>query len=569
MNFFKGKHIQIIGFLAIITSLLLSVPFSIPTSLAVTSLGGSAGDIQAAVDQVVASGGIGDVHIPEGTFNFVEPGEPWTPVVIPAGVSLFGAPTERTSGQPEPAYGRSPNDQVVEWKTILVMPYDVPSGTNWFLLQGNGDPNKLSRFSDIALKGYRSIDPTSTTMHNAMTIKNVVDYRIDHNLFEHTASGIWVGGYNLENTPNRGVFDHNHFVNDYGVVSVFVADCTVTYGIGMGRVHSDYWDSDISNILGKYLDYTIVIEDNYFRRWRHVTASNHGQHYVFRHNTIENDAGFGSIDGHGTYSKVGTRAMEIYNNEIIDPVNAGTYNSNTPKQYGKAVFWRGGGGVFFNNYIRNYGYIIEFQAEDWSGVAPYTYPHDVWIWNNDDGGAILYSVSVPPVNEQEDFWVAGTSYWATPPQNTYPLELPKPGTGEPSVMYTPYPYPHPLVSGETPPPPANGGNGSLNVIAKYDDQEITVDINVAGTTTTYSGQTPYVETLPIGVYNVTATSAYGTLWETVQVFAGQVTTVTFSWSSTEPPDIIIETPFEMPYMLMMQLSLVAVGIVLVYRGRKP
>ena len=48
---------------------------------------GHSRDIQNAVDQAKT----GDVvRIPEGTFNFVEVGEPWMTVNIPIGVNLFG-----------------------------------------------------------------------------------------------------------------------------------------------------------------------------------------------------------------------------------------------------------------------------------------------------------------------------------------------------------------------------------------------------------------------------------------------------------------------------------------------
>ena len=68
--------------------------FSEAQALNVTATNGSAVGIQEAVDQVAAAG-YGNVFIPEGTFNFVEVGEPWTTVTIPAGVNIFGAPTER------------------------------------------------------------------------------------------------------------------------------------------------------------------------------------------------------------------------------------------------------------------------------------------------------------------------------------------------------------------------------------------------------------------------------------------------------------------------------------------
>ena len=422
---------------------------------------GSATDIQTAVNEAAAfPNDIGNVYIPNGTHNFVEVGEPWMTVNVPAGINLFGAPTERTSGLPEPTYGMSPNDQVVDWKTVLVMPSDQPDYSVWFHIVGTGDPNKPTRFSDIKLSGYRDIDPTSTTGHRAILLDNMVNFRIDHNFFSHTTAGIWVGG--PPNSASRGVIDHNKFINQYGLVNLMAADCTVYYGVGMGRVNTDYWDPNIENILGNYLDYTIFIEDNYFSRWRHCTAANHGQHYVFRHNTVEYSGGLGEVDAHGVYTIRGTRAMEVYNNLIVDPVDCqtqydSTWDGGAGKQfYARGLMWRGGGGVLFNNYFRNYNWIIEFVAEDYSGVAPECTPHDIWIWNNtyEIVGPQHYSTSVGPVNEGEDYRVMGSilpgqtePYWPIPPEAiTYPIQLPGPTyPGEPFIMYTPYPYPHPLT----------------------------------------------------------------------------------------------------------------------------
>jgi len=81
--------------------------------------GGHVSDIQAALDLAVANE-IENVMIPEGTFNLVEPGETWTPVIWPPGVNIFGAETLRDQ-----------NDQVIEWKTKLIMPFEAPA-YSWF-----------------------------------------------------------------------------------------------------------------------------------------------------------------------------------------------------------------------------------------------------------------------------------------------------------------------------------------------------------------------------------------------------------------------------------------------------
>lgn len=408
----------------------------------VAAKSGSARDIQLAVDAVVASGGIGNVLVPEGTFNFVEVGEPWMTVEVPAGVNVFGAPTERTSGLPEPAYGISPNDQVVAWKTVLVMPYDVPDNGHldrpWFFeINGNGDANKPSRFSDIKLVGYREIDSSSVSWHGGIYVYNVFDIRVDHCFFKETTGGaVYINA--PANGAMCGVIDHNKLINDHGYVEWYYLDCSVAYGITIRRIGTTEWDDNIDNVLGHYLDYTVFMEDNYFSRWRHCVSANDGVHYVFRHNTIEKDSVVGSLDGHGTYDYVGTRAMEFYENEIIDPIDNfvdqdinGNYiddhaemQLSTTPVYGTrgfTVMWRGGGGVFFNNFMRNYQVGLNLADE---GTVEKCWPHDIWIWNNT-------WVTVP-------ITLATNSEYRTITEGVDYFLYEKPG-------YTPYPYPHPLT----------------------------------------------------------------------------------------------------------------------------
>jgi hypothetical protein len=442
---------------------------SIPT---ITAASGYWQDIQAAVDWIVARGGIGNVYIPEGTFNFVNVGEDLgavgsAKVTIPAGVNLFGAPTERTSGLPYDGVGQNPNDQVVEWKTILRLPWDVPGtwhygGVAWFRIVGDSDPNKPSRFSDIKLVGYKSIDSNSMTAHAALRILDVVDFRLDHCYFGHTTLGVGISGVNT-----RGVVDHCFFVNPVASIGVTMDECDVFYGVGMSRGSGDLWENDVTQVLGQYTDYTVFIEDCYFEKWRHVTASNSGAHYVFRHNTIKDDFGYGSIDAHGwfqtrctnpqhgtvdnppavekmgqwvcgyevlgnpddicgeplggeyfTIRQVGTRAVEIYGNQILDSIQ---------DRYG--AFIRGGSGVAFNNRMGGGNYTILICFSNDARTRPEgskVWVNDVWIWDN----TLLEGMTLITKYDPDGQIIEGENYHLHEPH---------------TFNYQPYPYPHPLT----------------------------------------------------------------------------------------------------------------------------
>lgn len=393
---------------------------------------GRAADIQLAVNQA----NIGDrIHIPEGTFNFVEVGEEWSPVEVPAGISIFGAPTKRTSGQSVPSRGMNPNNQVVEWKTVLVMPNDVSdeghSTRPWFF-KVNGDGVQLFRFSDIKLVGYRSIDPTSKNWHAGIRMKDVPSFRIDHCFFEHTTGGaIW-------SDQCSGIVDHSRLVNYYGAVAWNYLECDMEYGMKING--KNVWIPSIEDVLGKHTDQTVFIEDCYISRWRHTPSGAFASHYVIRHNTFEHDSPVGTIDAHGwrmyASEALSQRAMEIYNNEIIDPVVnwQPNYDSMTPANgtTGYAVFWRGGGGVAFNNYIRGYQIGFRLTLEGGNENVPESNRiNDLWIWNN-TGVNIGYKL---------------VSAYGGPIENVNYF-LRAPSLTQDGFEYTPFPYPHPLT-GET------------------------------------------------------------------------------------------------------------------------
>jgi hypothetical protein len=387
----------------------------------VTAKSGSAIDIQSAVDVVGAAGG-GNVYLPEGTFNFVNVGQAWHTVTVPAGVNIYGAATQRDS-----------NGQVITWKTILVMPYEVPtSGADdqpvFFLVKLNqNDPNKTFRMSDIQLIGYRYYNHSSKTQYIGVEIYDapwsstpptagMQNIRIDHNNFQDMCgSAIYMqpdDGSQHNRRPVSGVIDHNRIVNSFGAGYGSPdewADRTLTYGVALGRWASDVWDNNVANVLGKYTNYTIIIENNFFSKWRHDVSSNHGIHYVFRNNIVDGDYGQGSIDAHGSYADskypyaVGTRAIEVYNNTFMNPDK--TWESNPI-----AIMQRGGAAVIFNNTLIGYGRLVQ-MSEDGGNYAPYVpqcHINQAYIWNNTINGAQLVNIGGDEVQNTNFFLRAPT-----------------------------------------------------------------------------------------------------------------------------------------------------------------
>jgi hypothetical protein len=343
-------------------------------------------------------------------------------VTIPAGVNLFGAPTERDA-----------NGQVIEWKTVLVMPSDVPGNDTigipiWFKILGNNDPNKPSRFSDIKLQGYRDIDPASTSMSFGVEVISVMDFRIDHCYFRHITGGAVI----VHGIYHRGVIDHCLLINVYGVPYGPNGDFstrTIGYGVSAHREGWTQWESNITKVLGQYTNYTIFIEDCYFSKWRHCTGANDHDHFVFRHNIIDNDFAMGSVDAHGPGSNatVGTRAIEVYDNIFENPDP--NWNLNA------AINLRGGAATIFNNTVlgnttAHYSTLVTIVNE---GPLDYCWPNNVYVWNNNlsVGTELLDIVNVngtPPIVQNVQYFLHAPDIFS----------------------YQPYPYPHPLTLEATP-----------------------------------------------------------------------------------------------------------------------
>jgi len=365
---------------------------------------GSARDIQDALN-IAAAQGITKVVIPEGTFDFATGS--WQTVNIPSGVSLFGAPTQR-----------DPNGQVVEWQTILRMPFDAPEKSMWFSVQGASDV----RVSDIKMVGYREIDSNNKKHYRGFDIRNSANFRIDHCYLRN------ICGEGILIKSSNGVVDHSRFVNNPAYVHAYYSECTVWYAIAPSG-DGVTWETNIQDVLGYYTSRSVFIEDNYFEGWRHTVASNLGAHYVYRYNT-ERKNGYGTVDAHGHEPYLSTRCIEVYDNDFGGPV-WGDF----------AVQLRGGGGVFFNNKVDGYG--TQTSPADYTAFVcmiqytPNAYPDeqvkDVWIWNNSltPAGADLWDAgwgSNNPIYENEHFFLRA------PDQTLDGFE------------YTPYQYPHPLAT---------------------------------------------------------------------------------------------------------------------------
>ncbi len=352
---------------AIITACILCLLFTglfagalpVAAATSITASSGSASSIQSAINTVRSAGG-GTVNIPSGTFNL------GGSVTVPSNIALIGAGTGTT---------------------IL-----RTSGTSQ-IVNVAGDNTRVSGFSLIS---------TNYDGARGIFVNNSIDFRVDNCHIEgYSHAGVFVDG-----RSTRGVIDHctikMKIMNDLG------------YGVVV--VRDDYWEEDPK--LGS--SQATFIEDCTIINARHAVAANSGAHYVFRYNHVIEGVVGQQVDAHGigNGSTVGTRAVEVYNNVIENPVS-GT-NS--------AVGLRGGAGVIFDNVFRGYTYGVILMVESDQVGLPYPVPqqiHDMYIWNNSYSNRGVVVASSPNstnlIKENRDYFLYA-----------------KPG-------YTPYTYPHPLT----------------------------------------------------------------------------------------------------------------------------
>jgi len=402
-------------------------------------------DIQNAINWIVAHGGKGNVHIPVGTWNFVNVNESWSTarVTVPAGINIFGAPVETYS-----------NGSVVAWNTVLVMPWDMPENPDhddnpvWFEADGNGAYSSLGfEFSDIKMVGYRYFDNQSCYMHRSIDVNNIVNFRIDHDCFQDICAGMGTYGATC-----NGVIDHCVLNNTVGNPGRY-GDCapyddytvrTVGYGILIARTNTEgSWDPNLQDVAGQYTNYTVVIEDCYFSRWRHDICTQQGAACVVRHCIFDSDYMVGDVDAHGAYDVLlyPNRCVEIYDNVFINPYGLDyTYTARiylNGQVYGGVTYptYPGGRGPFYTLHGGRNPIQIRGGA--------------TFIFNNTEQGANSDSFTILTSDGigLDGLGPAGPCYlW----NNTYASATYVDGTGyvtaysQPS-WYTPYQYPHPLT----------------------------------------------------------------------------------------------------------------------------
>jgi hypothetical protein len=338
------------------------------------------------------------------------------------------------------------------------------------------------RLSGMTIRGG-TVNTTVNYDGEILVVGTTKSFRIDHIKFDgDRASGIEING-------PVGVIDHCLF-NSYGVQGIIVFHSSwngASFGDG------SWADGDW---LGS--GNAVCIEDNTFLNNNYAGAldSCKGGRLIFRYNTLTNTF----IGNHGTESTQryrSVRAYEIYGNTAYwDPAAP-----NAPWPF--PVYLRGGTGVLFSNtFLGNFGGTGITVANYRNTTNPEGYPWPPWgpaqnakagvdgpnVWDqNSDttgyacidqvgrGAGDLLSGGTP-VNT-----TTGTAAWPhqalspvyqwantingnpvtigsqTPnikPNRDWYDSTPKPG-------YTPFTYPHPLITGAAKPP----APGNLRVVS--------------------------------------------------------------------------------------------------------
>jgi hypothetical protein len=286
--------------------------------------------------------------------------------------------------------------------------------------------------------------------------RECLDFVVTNNRFEHFGkSGVTVVH---KDTLARGLIFNNEFVRNLNYNSA-KPGFNLGYGVLIGG-EDQQWVSDPR--FGT--DNFIFIEDNYFEEHRHAIAGAGGGLYVFRHNTIKDNVVGQAVDAHGggDYGNtISTRAYEVYDNYLYttkfvdgtphtEPPTDGVCVASTGLAY-RAITFRGGEGLFYNNTIENYRHGLTLSSDASGDYPVFTQvgyqsglefgPNhsgsfgpeaagDVFEWNNefirfDDSSCIYYF---------RNFWTS-----LMEEDRDYHLNTVKPG-------YAAYIYPHPLRS---------------------------------------------------------------------------------------------------------------------------
>ncbi|MDR0306147.1 MAG: putative Ig domain-containing protein [Chitinispirillales bacterium] len=342
---------------------------------------GTTAGIQAAVYQAAA----GDtVRIPAGTFNYSGS------VSMNGGITILGA-----------------------GKNSTVLNKTGSSTTAMFVVNGNN--GRRVTIGQLTLSGITG--SSSTMQDNGIRLNSCTDFHVFDVAFKNFGySAVYVTG------NSRGVLRKCDFLNIFR---------QAINNLGYGVVIYGDRDGSWSRPLQLGTADAIYIEDCYFSNNRHAVASNDGSKYVFRYNTVVDNAGnFQSVDAHGREygSPRGSRSFEVYNNTI----------DNSVRNAWCSIMIRGGDGVVFNNNLlrgTSSAPILLCNRTDGSHSST-SYPapdqtRSLYVWNNKLSNGNIVGVTVR--GGHESFFRLGRDY--------FHQEMPG---------YKPYTYPHPLSGPQAP-----------------------------------------------------------------------------------------------------------------------
>jgi hypothetical protein len=276
---------------------------------------------------------------------------------------------------------------------------------------------------------------------------------------------------------NRGVISTNEFVGDIAGSSMCINAASAV------RIHGDAWASPptygAADVNG---DRQVYFENNTLRHMHQGSDLDDGGRAVYRHNILIKS----KFGGHGAdSSSVGARYAEYYGNSFqyaVADEGCGS-TGHGPSNLQNFIGMRGGTALIHNNTFQDitstaWGDKPEIVFFFWNahykggrypcqtiypGVhqigwgystgasksGSYGVPQDrepVYLWNNTGTGAF----NNPQVTEQagNNLCVPGsTAAFFVQAGRDFLVNTPKPG-------YTPFVYPHPLVSGDPLPPPS-------------------------------------------------------------------------------------------------------------------
>lgn len=415
----------------------------------VTAASGRPEDLQAAINQVAAAGG-GTVYVPAGDFVCNPPTTSQAAAVtLPLGVNLIGTGKGKTILREtidiNALYGVS---------TYMVkLPFQSGTGTN--------------RISGISFIGHVIVDAGNGQI--AIGLWGRVDFRIDNCVLQDfNNQGIITWGC-------RGLIDHCDFDNPYKDTMLPHNPAAAQpwglwgYGIIVVGGGTSGWTTDITKLLGKYYitgaNTPVYIEDCTFTRCRHGIAANTNGFYVARHNTFSKAAPYMQTDGHGGVP--GTRLMEVYEN-VFDLTDE-SYSLGQDA----ASDVRGGAAMVTGNVIKlNNAYNTPcLQLFNDGEAAPYDV-EQVYAWGNtvvDQMGNVRpYGLNiVAPIAENVNYFLR---------EPTLALD---------GFTYTKFQYPHPLQSGQGPPPnvPVLGISISTSATSILAGTSLTFQAAITGSTT--------------------------------------------------------------------------------------